>query len=216
MLNNIAIFGGTFNPVHNGHIAISKLLISKQLVDEVWIMPSYVSPHKKKDIMGTYDARIEMLKIAFSDEKAISISMFEKEYCIQNKIEKSYTSIILKGFKEQNKNFNFKFVLGFDSAKCIKKWYDSEYLIKNYEFIVFDRNDEFLKTILEKKEYLNNEIGFKYTYIEEKIPDISSTELKVLLNDVNKNKDKILEYIPKKVYDYILNNNLYKYENNRN
>lgn len=215
---NIAIFGGTFNPVHNGHIAIARCLVDKKMVDEVWIMPSYASPHKTYKTIDTYDDRVEMLNIAFSNEKAICISTFEKDYCVDFNIDKSYSAKILKALSEKEKNVNFKFVLGFDSVKRIEKWYESEYLINNYEFIVFDRLDDDFDTVEKKKEILDN-IGndkglkFRYTYIEENVPCVSSTELKILFKNINDNKNEILKYIPLKVYNYIVDNNLYKYEN---
>ena len=66
-LETIAIFGGTFDPVHNGHIAIATSILEKNLADRLVILPSFTPPHKQNRVITDFSHRMAMLKIAFKE-----------------------------------------------------------------------------------------------------------------------------------------------------
>lgn len=211
---DIAIMGGTFDPVHIGHVEMVKYLLDNSYTNEVWILPSYNSPHKNVDTIKSYEHRIEMLKIAFNDVKKVCISRFEEEYAKENPFTKTYTYEILEALKKKYINYNIHFVVGFDSIKAISTWHRYLELIRDYEFYIFDRDDYEFKTTEQKKFYLDNlgkhqGINFKYKLFDYKVTSISSTSIREML----KNKDEYTHvlniFINKNVLKYINDNKLY-------
>lgn len=212
---DIAIIGGTFDPIHNGHIDMIKYLIDNYIVDEVWVLPSYNSPHKEIDTIKSFEHRLNMIKLAIRDIKCVSINTFEKEYYETHSGNvKTYTYEILEELKKKFYNCRFHFVVGFDSIKQINTWYRYEDLIRDYWFYIFDRFDNEFTSKGQKKLYLDNlgknkGINFIYEFFDVKVTNISSTEIRDLFRDLEKNKDTLLTYLDRKVFDYILENNLY-------
>ena len=210
---DIAIFGGTFNPVHIGHYEIVKYFIDNYIVDEVWVLPSYESPHKDIDTKKSFDDRVNMLKLAFSDLKNVTINTFEEEY--YNKVnDKTYSYEVLNALNNKYLNCRFHFVVGFDSIKNIHTWHNYVDLIRDYWFYIFDREDNEFKTIEQKKNYLDNlgkNFGFKFIYemFDIKITHISSSEIRNAFKNYNNNIEFLNKYLNKNVIKYIIDNNLY-------
>ena len=214
MTKDIAIIGGTFNPVHVGHIEMVKYLLDNTDINEVWIMPSYNSPHKDIDTIYSFETRIEMLKLSFSDFDKVIISRYEEEYAKKHPNTKSYTYEILEDLKKMFDTYKFNFVVGFDSIKEINTWHRYLELIRDYEFYIFDRNDSEFKTLEQKKFYLDNLgkhqcVDFKYKFFDYKVPNISSTSIRKMLQNKNEYINILNIFLNKKVLQYIINNNLY-------
>lgn len=210
---DIAIFGGTFDPVHIGHYEIVKYFVDNYIVDEVWILPSYESPHKDIDTKKSFDDRVNMLKLEFNDLKSVVINTFEEDYYNTTK-EKTYSYEVLNALKKKYLNCRFHFVVGFDSIKNIHTWHNYVDLIRDYWFYIFDREDNEFKTIDQKKNYLDNlgkNYGFKFIYemFDIKITDISSTHIRELLLDYKNNNEELKKYLNNNVLKYILENKLY-------
>lgn len=210
---DIAIFGGTFNPVHIGHYEIVKYFIDNYIVDEVWVLPSYESPHKDIDTKKSFNDRVNMLKLAFSNLKNVTINTFEEEY--YNKVnDKTYSYEVLNALKKKYLNCRFHFVVGFDSIKNIHTWHNYVDLIRDYWFYIFDREDNEFKTIEQKKNYLDNlgkNFGFKFIYemFDIKITNISSSEIRNAFKNYDNNVELLNKYLNKNVIKYIIDNNLY-------
>ena len=210
---DIAIFGGTFDPVHIGHYEIVKYFVDNYIVDEVWILPSYESPHKDIDTKKSFDDRVNMLKLAFKDMKSVVINTFEEEY-YKTINDKTYTYEVLNAIKSKYPDFKLNFVVGFDSIKNIHTWHNYKELLRDYKFYIFDREDEELKTNADKINYLNNlgknfGVNFIYEMFDIPITDISSTQIRDYFKNYNDNKDLINKYLEKSVIEYILDKKLY-------
>jgi nicotinate-nucleotide adenylyltransferase len=178
-------------------------------------MPSYNSPHKDIDTIDTFNQRIDMLNLAFSDIGKVIISRFEEEYAKEYPNIKTYTYEILKDLNMKYPNYRLHFVVGFDSIKEISTWHRYLELIRDYEFLIFDRNDDEFKTFEQKKFYLDNlgkhqGIMFKYKFFDYKVPNISSTSIRTMLKNIDEYKNVLSIFIDSKVLQYILENNLYK------
>ena len=214
---DIAILGGTFNPVHVGHLDMINYLVDNYIVDEVWVLPSYESPHKNNNNIVSFKDRLNMLNLAISGVKRTMISTFEKELYESNKlsIDKTYTYEVLEELKKKYLNSRFHFVVGFDSIKQISTWHRYKELIKDYWFYIFDRKDDEFQDHSKKITYLNNlgknhGIRFIYELLDAKITDISSSEIRIYLKDIDTNIEILSKYLHKDVLNYIINNNLYK------
>ena len=214
-MNNkqIAIFGGTFDPVHIGHFQMVNYLLGLIFVDEVWILPSYFPPHKDYEIINSFEHRVEMLKLVFNNLKYVYISTFEKEYYKKNN-KKTFTFEILEEFTKKYLSYNFNFVIGFDSIKNIYTWHKYKELLEKYHLYIFMRNDDSCKSYKECKNlidliYADLNISPKYNLFDTKISNISSSSIRDLFKNIEKNKIELYNYLNKDVYKYILNNNLY-------
>ena len=210
---DIAIFGGTFDPVHIGHYEIVKYFIDNYIVDEVWVLPSYCSPHKDIDTIKSYRDRVNMLKLEFDDLNNVTISTFEEEY-FKSINEKTYSYEVLNAMKKKYLNCRFHFVVGFDSIKNIHTWHNYKDLIRDYWFYIFDRADDEFTTIEQKLNYLNNlgknfNTKFVYEMFDIKITDISSSDIREMFSKDNKNDDYFNKYLNKNVLQYIVDNKLY-------
>lgn len=213
---DVAIFGGTFNPVHNGHIDMINYLVDNYIVDEVWVLPSYVSPHKNINDIISYEDRVNMLELSTKNISNTIVNQFEKEFYDKNNnlIDKTYTYEILEALKKKYLNCRFHFIVGFDSIKYIHTWHRYKELIRDYWFYIFDREDDEFKNLDQKRKYLSNlgknyGINFIYELFETKITNISSTEIRNLLKDIDKNHDELLKYLNPDVLNYIIDHRLY-------
>ncbi len=210
----VAVIGGTFDPVHIGHVEMAKYLVNNNIVDEVWILPSYNSPHKNIDTINSYEHRINMLKLAFDGIDNVYISRYEEEYFNLHKDTKTYTYEILEGLRNKYNDVEFSFVVGFDSIKDIGTWHRYLELIRDYYFYIFSRNDDEFKTMEQKKFYIDNlgkhqGIGFRYTMFDYELPNISSTSIREMIKNKEKYNNVLSVFLDSKVIEYIKENKLY-------
>lgn len=210
---DVAIIGGSFDPVHNAHIEMINYLVTNYIVDEVMILPSYYSPHKDNESISSFNDRVKMLNIAIRSIKNTYIDTFEEDYYKANN-SKTYTYEVLNALKKKYLNMRFHFVVGFDSIKNINTWHRYKELLNDYWFYIFDREDNEFKTIEQKKYYLNNlgkNLGIRFIYelLDTKISNISSTQIREMLKDLNSNKESLLRVLDKNVLKYIEENKLY-------
>ena len=205
----IALFGGTFNPIHNAHINIMINTLQLKLVDEIWIMPSYNPYHKEniESLILNYEDRVKLIDIVIKSLKdytgKIKLSNVEKDLYEKSIINKSYTSIVFDYIKEEYKNYDFCFLLGSDSIYALDTWYDYTNFIKKASFIIYPRDNDINK-LLNKI----NSLNLKYYIIDNAIYDISSTKIRNLL--INKKYNEIDKYLIKEELEYILKNKLYE------
>ena len=193
---NIALLGGSFNPITKAHINIAKYVLNSSLnIDEVWLLPCYTSYHNKKLVDSVH--RINMCNLAIENESQYKIKVCDFE--IKNKIEGS-TAIVLN---ELYKNYehNFKFIIGMDNANNIFQWSDYKTTLNLISFIVIDRvefkkpNDEWY--LYEPHNYIQVD--------DKKNNHVSSTLVRNLLKD-NKSTE---QYLYNNVYQYIKKFNLF-------
>ena len=189
---NIAIFGGTFNPFHIGHYEMLKSICDLAYIDEVFVMPDKIPPHKHFDCIVDDVHRQEMCKVVcddFNKAKPCFIE-FERE-------GKSYTIDTIRLLKQRYINDNFYIVIGGDMVSTLDTWYKWQELIQEASFIAFKR--EGLVDFDDAYDRLVNS-GAKITVLNVPITDVSSTKLR---NKIDKN------LLPKKVYDYIVHKGIY-------
>lgn len=189
-----AIFGGTFNPFHKGHYMMLSALQDDEKIEEIWVMPDRIPPHKECDYMPNDADRIAMCSLVadeFSKAKLCLIE-FERE-------GKSYSYDTVVELKEKYPDKDFVFVCGGDMFVYFPKWYKYKDLMKLLPFYVFSRisTDE-----TEFKACINRfeEMGMQIILNDALIPNISST-------DFRNGKDSSL--LPRNVYEYIKERGIY-------
>ena len=185
----IAIYGGSFNPMHRGHEQIVEYILKNLDMDKIIIVPVGIPSHRENNLEQS-DTRLKICREIFKDNSKIEVSDIEIK-----SDGKSYTyDTLIKLIEVYGKNNEFFEIIGEDSLKNFKTWKNYKELLKICKLVVFRRNDdedkeidkEFLKNsniIILKNEYYN----YSSTEIREKVKngeDIS--------NLVNKNVDKII------------------------
>lgn len=184
---NIALFGGSFDPIHSDHILIMDNLYKLKKFDEIWIIPSGKHPFKKKFSANVTD-RINMINIAIKDKPFIKLQTIE----IDNN-KKSYTYNTIKKLKDNFPYNNFTLIIGTDNINMLHKWKNIDKLVTECKIIAVSRNNI---------NWLNNENIEKYKIeiIKINIYNVSSTEIRNGIKQNNKNLD---------IINYINNNMLY-------
>lgn len=206
----IGIYGGTFDPPHMGHVRTLEKFISQFSLDRVYVIPSYIPPHKTVKSGVLPKDRFEMAKLAFLDvSEKVEISDIEI-----NRKGKSYTSDTIAFFNEKM-NTNPYMLCGTDMLLTLDTWHDPEYIFKN-AVIVYARRENDLKNtdlILEKTAEYVRKYGAEIYKLDCDVTEISSTDIRKAINEEYKtgaHKSCDEKYVPEKVKMFILKNNLYK------
>ena len=201
-MRKIGILGGSFDPVHNGHIGLA-VDAKKQLgLDEVLLIPAKLQPFKLDKKMVSGEQRLEMIRLAVENLPGITPCDYELQ---QEEI--SYTYKTLKAITEmEGPDTEVYFLTGTDSLLQIHRWKNADELLHNYNFVVGSRpgyKDEELKTCIEflKKEYNTNVVKVDNNQL-----NISSTEIRERLVS----GQGLGGLVPEVVERYILEHGLYK------
>ncbi len=187
-MKNIGIFGGTFNPLHKGHIKIAEFVKDKENLDEVWIIPAYKSPSTKftpfkNNPKQRFSIASKTIKdLGYDWLKVSNLEMKHKK-----------TSFTFKTVKELNKKYpkdNFTLIIGDDHWKNFDKWRNTEYIIENINIVWIRRNDISHKDLEEDSRFKY----YKDFYFEVSSSKILKEARWDLIHDLTK------PYIAKKYY----------------
>jgi len=210
----IGILGGTFNPVHLGHLKVAETVIKEFSLDKILFIPSYIPPHKKNSHIAPPQHRFNMVKLALEEYSDFIPSRVEIDA-----EEKSYSIITLNKIKKANPGARIFFILGIDAFLEIDTWKDTKDLLENYSFIVisrpgFDLKDAKnilggkyknkmteVKTHFEKEDMNNNDLFL----LNMDSFDIASSDIRKRI----KEGKTIQGMVPEKVKKYIKENKLY-------
>ncbi|PIE56993.1 MAG: nicotinate (nicotinamide) nucleotide adenylyltransferase [Desulfobulbus propionicus] len=132
---NIGILGGTFDPVHEGHLAMARLVLQRQLVDRILFIPAAKPVHKQAPAAG-FEHRFAMLKLMVTDEQGMSVSRVERELA-----GPSYTIRTVRELMRRNEKARFTMIIGADSLLELHRWYRHEELLALVAWIVAARAD---------------------------------------------------------------------------
>ena len=185
----IAIYGGTFNPIHKGHTSLSQALIEQQIVDEVWLIVSPQNPHKEADA-APYEDRLAMAQLATQGMEGIRVSDFERNLPIP-----SYTYTTLTLLSEQYPQHQFYLVIGADNWTNFPRWYHATDILCTYPILIYPRPNYPVDLTTAPK-------GSSVTIIEAPLYDISSTDIR---------QHKKIRMIHPDVRKYIRAHHLYNY-----
>ncbi len=199
-MESIAIFGGTFNPVHNGHINLAVQIKNQLSIDRLVFMPAHIPPHKlNAEELARDEDRYEMCKLAIDGLDGFEVSDYE----IKNE-SVSYTVYTLRHYKEAHPNAKLYFIMGSDMFLSLKTWYCFEEILSLSTIITasrlegeFEKISSFAKTL--------EEYHADIVILAMKPYEISSSQIR---NNVKGGKDFTC-YLPKRVVQYIRNKKMY-------
>jgi nicotinate-nucleotide adenylyltransferase len=139
---NIALFGGTFDPIHRGHLVVARAAAEKFKLKEVWFVPADIPPHKQKTPITSFCHRYAMVSLALAGEKDFLPSLLESPDADSDGSQRrpSYSIDTVRRVKARlGKSDHLYFLIGMDAFKDIAKWYKPEELLGACDFIVAAR-----------------------------------------------------------------------------
>lgn len=177
----IGLYGGSFNPIHFGHIGLAQWVLAHTNLDELWLMVSPNNPLKDSSILADEQVRLceakETIRQLGEEAKGIVVSDFEFHLPKPN-----YTANTLRELQKQYPEYEFSLIIGEDNLLIFDKWRESEFIKSNFRIFVYPRrgNMELMKPCTSEivpSSVLEGEFGFVYL---EGAPyfDISSTEIR--------------------------------------
>lgn len=203
MENKIILFGGTFDPVHKGHIEVALCAMQKIGADKIILIPARRSPHKHKQPIASDVDRIAMLQLAVENNKAFQISNVEL-----NRAEPSYTIDTIYQMREKfGQDCELYLLIGADMLRDLPLWHKINTLLEECNICVMNRGGyekpdfDSLRGKLSPEKIQN----LRNNMIETPMIDISSTEIRqALLNNADAS-----QFLDPKVLDYIKRRKLY-------
>lgn len=195
---NIAVLGASFDPSHNGHLAIARNVLKSQKVNKVILMPVNIHPFAKE--LTPLRHRLAMAKLL--EEENIEVSDWE--------LKKNSTSYSIETLQALRKNFTkdrLYWIIGSDSLESFTKWKDAQKIISDFGLIIVARNTA-INIAKEVKKLVNNVFEENIIILNAKnFPpiDVSSSEIKKKI----KIGKSITNLVPKEVESYIIRNKLY-------
>ena len=199
----VGIFGGTFAPIHNGHVAAAKAFMEQMKLDYLYIIPTCIPPHKQIDEYDDPHYRMKMCELAFADVDGVVISDIEIK-----RGGRSYTYDTLTELSRPDTRLFF--MCGTDMVLSFDTWYRYEDILKLcYPVYIRRENDPIISArIISKITEYYQKYGVMFRRIVTEPIEISSTEIRRRVM----NGEDISSLVPKRVADFITANQLYRKE----
>lgn len=199
-MRKIGIMGGTFNPIHNGHLAMAQKACEQFELEEVWFMPAKNPPHKENSEIASDRHRAEMILLAIREKSYFTLSTLEYE-----RQGITYTADTLEELCRKYPTDYFYFIIGSDSLSYIDKWKEPKKLLSMAHILSAPRFPHSAEEDAEKKLFLEKQYGADIQFIEMEPVRVASQEIRTLLKA---GKD-IRSYVPEAVDKYIIQHKLY-------
>ncbi|MDD3415989.1 MAG: nicotinate-nucleotide adenylyltransferase [Lachnospiraceae bacterium] len=197
----IGILGGTFNPIHLGHLMIAEQAYQEYHLDKVWIMPSGISYLKKNCDILPSSIRAEMVELSIASNPHLELSTIEVQ-----REGNTYTYETLEQLKREYQDTTFFFIIGADTLFSMEHWKNIDQVFSNCELLVSVRNDSSLEELTEKAA----EYKVKYNGI---IHMLHSPNIEISSGNIRKmvsNQKSIKYYVTEEVENYIMEHELYR------
>lgn len=190
---NVCVYSGSFNPIHNGHIALAEYLIDRQIVDEVWVIITPQNPLKPSNTLINDNLRLQMARLALEGRKGIVVSDVEIHLP-----KPSYTIDTLRFLQSQYPLYSFCLLIGQDNVTIFDKWKSYRQILHDFRVLVYPRNGA---TTTEHLKYPEMQL-----LTDAPTVDISSTDIRRRV----KSGLPITGLLPDAVAEFIAEHRLYK------
>ena len=158
------IFGGSFNPIHNGHITLARYIREAAELDEVWLMVSPQNPLKQQAGLLADDLRLQIALQAVEDEPHITVSDYEFHLP-----RPSYTWNTLQSLRRDYPDRQFVLMIGGDNWQHFSRWYHADDILRNYPLVVYPRRGSNI---------ISSTLPPNVQIVEADLLDISSTDIR--------------------------------------
>lgn len=200
-IRKIGIIGGTFNPIHNGHLLIAEYAREEFQLENVLFLPTGHSPHKLKQKITEASMRCDMIKLAIADNP-----FFELDFTEVKAERLSYTYLTLLELKKAYPMAELYFILGADSLFDLEDWKKPEEILSSCNILAAYREGEGQKDFQKQIDYLNKKYHAHIYSLHTPSFEVSSREIR---SRVSKNQT-IRYLVPKEVEAYIQKTGLYR------
>ena len=205
----IGIFGGTFDPFHNGHLQLLRSVLNSRLTDRIFLMPNYIPPHKPQPV-ATDQQRLAMINLVCKHENQI----YPLDYEIKKKsVSYTYETISELHNNPQFLNCSFSLLIGMDSLINFLSWFKAEELLNSVNLIVArrphytpDRMDRKLLSRMTDISDFNKQATGQIVMIDNQEIDISSSEIR------SRRYNDLKKIVPDYINEYINKQNIYNEE----
>ena len=192
---NIALLFGSFNPIHNGHLAMAKAALLSNKIDEAWFVVSPHNPLKDPSILAPAEDRAHMVSLAIHGEEKMKLCTIEF-----NMPTPSYTVNTIHQLKSAYPSFHFHILCGTDVVNSLPAWHKFEELIQSVKFLVCSREtnaENSANTLVQK-------FSQQFEFIDFETMNVSSTQIRKNLANFGKSDD-----LPESVNQFIFEKKLY-------
>jgi nicotinate-nucleotide adenylyltransferase len=165
----IGLLGGSFNPIHNGHIALALCALKKLKLNEIWFLPTGNHPLKEKTDVLPFKIRSKLVKTVLEKYPGFIVSNLDSD---QNNL--NYTDKLMKDLYEKFQDYDFYFIVGEDIVLELPEWHNYKWLLDNVKIIVLNRPDT------DKSKWKDLDYLGKLTFLEMQPVDISSSQIRKL------------------------------------
>lgn len=205
-ITKLGIYGGTFSPIHNGHMKSALEFLRQIELDKLLIIPTAKPPHKAEVAGATAEDRLAMTKLAFSECEEFKAGKIEVSDFEITKGDKSYTVHTLEHFTCEGQRIYL--LMGTDMFLTLDKWYRAEDIFALADIVLFrrEKDADALAEIMEKDREYKEKFSAKTHFIEGTPIEVSSTELRQKISG----GENVSELVPRMVLGYILEKRLYK------
>ena len=196
------IMGGTFDPIHIGHLILGENAYRQFHLDSVLFMPCGNPPHKAfRPGCAQTDQRVEMVRLAIADNPHFELSLeeaFREDYC--------YTSETLQEMTVKHPDTEYYFIMGADSLFAFETWHEPQKICQNCVIVAAVRDHVSAEHFKEQIEYLTQKYQVDIRILSTPNIDVSSHEIREWIRKAN---TSLKYYVPDKVISYIKEKNLY-------
>ena len=198
----VGIMGGTFDPIHIGHLILAECAYEQFQLDTVLFLPSGNPPHKPERKDGATDQeRLDMVALAIQDNPHFSLDseeMYRSGF--------TYTYETLRLMKERHPEEEYYFIIGADSLMAFDTWRNPEQICENCVLLAAVRDRMDTASMEQKIDELHRSMGAEIYLLQSPNIDISSTKLRKSY----RNHQSIRYFVPERVLDYIRENHIYE------
>ena len=196
----IGIMGGTFNPIHHGHLILSEYIRINEELDKIIFIPTGNPPHKDRQNILDGEIRLEMVRLAIKNNPYFTYSDIEVK-----KPEISYTIDTVIHLKEKYRGCDLYMIIGADTLLSLYSWKDIFYILGQVKFIVADRLGLHDDDVEKEINRLNNKYSANIISVDSPVIEVSSTLIRHRLK-----ADLSIKYLlPEVVEEYIIENKYY-------
>ncbi len=208
----IGIMGGTFNPIHLGHIRLAQAAYEQYHLDKVLFMPSGDPPHKRQEEVVTAEHRMNMVKLAIK-----GISYFQPSSMEIDRKGYSYTCETLRELHKKNTQDELYFIIGADSLFHIESWYQPDKIFSQCILLVANRDDIPIDDFQKQADYLKQKYQADIRLIHTPMMHISSTDIRKALDDNELTEDDHVnpQLLDSNVIQYIMEHHLYEHNSGK-